>query len=69
MISAMINATISASRTAIITKNCVWVGEVDAAFFEGTDVAVKKTAAINKILVFTLGAPIISRTLHVNSET
>jgi len=33
IISAMINATISASRTAIITKNCVWVGKVDAAFF------------------------------------
>jgi hypothetical protein len=32
MIRAMINPTITASRTAIITKNCVWL-EVDAVFF------------------------------------
>ena len=105
MIRAIINPTIIASRTAIITKNCVWLGEVDAGFFtestaamfvglrvgielgteglgfelcastlgivkdEGINVAVKKTAAKNKIFLFTLCAPIISLTLHINSET
>jgi hypothetical protein len=29
----MINPTITASKTAIITNNCVWLGEVDAVSF------------------------------------
>jgi hypothetical protein len=33
MIIAMINPTITASKTMIITKSCVWLGEVDVVFF------------------------------------
>jgi hypothetical protein len=105
----MINPTITASKTAIITKSCVWLGEADVMFFtesagpmfvglrvgielcepvvtgegviEGlgfelcactfrtvkdgeTNIAAKKTAAKNKILLFTLCTSIISLILH-----
>ena len=81
MISAMINPTITASRTMIITKSCVGLREVDVVFFtesaapmlactfrtvkdEEIDVAAKKTAAKNKVLIFTLCEPITFLTLH-----